>query len=164
MEREKILENIRKIVGNKKFTFSDAYIKQCKGVPIIGGEERQYWCVTKKFLYIEECWGVYGYDEKADEYGWKFERYPICYRRGYGQNIKRVELDKMFTKDLQKVLNDLKFYLWWEGCVRFTKVAHEYQECLELKQKYEKMKCDIGYDPRVDDNEEMSVKKNVGNS
>jgi len=152
MERAEILEKIRKIVGGKTFTFSYAFIKHCQGTPSVGDDGREYWGVTKKYLYIN-CWGVRSHNDKTNENSWLYKRYPIFYQYGSGQNIKKVPLEEMFTEDLQKVLGDLSFYIWWEGCVRFSKVAHEYQECLKARDKYNKLRNEIGYEPNVNEEE-----------
>ena len=138
MNREELLENIRRIIGSKKFTFSDAYIKQCKSTPTIGDDERNYYALTKKYLFIE-CWGSYRYSEEEKEYGWYFMRYPIYYRVGSGQNIHKVELEDMFTKDLQKLYDDIVFYLWWEKSVRLPKIEKEYAECKKYADIFDKI-------------------------
>ena len=138
MNREELLENIRRIIGNKKFTFSDAYIKQCKSTPTIGDDGRNYYALTKKYLFIE-CWGSYRYSEEEKEYGWYFMRYPIYYRVGSGECIKKVELEDIFTKDLQKIYDDLLFYLWWEKSVRLPKIEKEYAECKKYADIFDKI-------------------------
>ncbi len=139
MNREELLEKIRKIIGSKKFTFSDAYIKQRKSTPTIGDDERHYDAVTKKYLFID-CWGCYRYSEAEKEWGWYFMRYPIYYRVGSGQNIHKVELEDMFTKDLQKLYDDIVFYLWWETNVNLPKLKKAYEECLKYKPMFDKIK------------------------
>ena len=138
MNRKELLENIRRIIGSKKFTFSDAYIKQCGNTPTIGDNERNYHAITKKYLFID-CWGSYRYSEEEKEWGWHFMRYPICYRVGSGQNIHKVELENMFTKDLQKIYNDIVFYLWWEKSVRLPKIEKEYAECKKYADIFDKI-------------------------
>ena len=132
MNREELLAEIRKLVGNKKFTYSDAYIKQINGTPTIGDDGRRYNAITKKYLFIE-CWGVYGFSD--GEYGWKFRRYPIYYSRGSGENIKKVPLEEVFTSDLEKIYDDILFFLWWEKNFHLPKIKAELDEC----QKYVKM-------------------------
>jgi hypothetical protein len=139
MNREELLENIRKIIGSKKFTFSEAYIKQCGNTPTIGDDGRNYYAITKKYLFIE-CWGSYRYSEEEKEYGWYFMRYPIYYRANSGQNIHKVELEDMFTKDLQKLYDDIVFYLWWENNVNLPKLKKVYEECLKYKPMFAKIK------------------------
>lgn len=139
MNRKELLENIRRIIGNKKFTFSEAYIKQCGSTPTIGDDERTYHAITKKHLFID-CWGSYRYSEEEKERGWYFRRYPICYSVGSGQNIHKVELEDMFTKDLKKLYDDIVFYLWWENNVNLPKVKKAYEECLKYKPMFDKIK------------------------
>ena len=138
MNREELLENIRRIIGNKKFTFSEAYIKQCKSTPTIGDDGRNYYALTKKYLFIE-CWGCYEYSEAEKEWGWYFMRYPVCYVIGSGESIKKVELEDMFTKDLQKIYDDLLYFLWWEKNVHLQRVEKEYNECRKYVDIYDKI-------------------------
>ena len=139
MGKESLLENIRKIIGNKKFTFSDAYIEHCGGTPKIGDDGRTYNAVTKKYLFIK-CWGVYDYSEKKEEMGWFFRRYPICNRHyGHGYEVNKVELEDMFTKDLQKLYDDIVFYLWWEKNVHLKKIEEELADCKKYVDMYHKI-------------------------
>jgi len=47
-------------------------------------------------------------------------------------------LEDLFVKDLEKVLNDIKVFIWWESDVHFPQIKKEYEETLALKEKYEK--------------------------
>jgi len=140
MNKEELLENIRRIIGSKKFTFSVAYINQ-KNTPTIGDDGRRYYAITKKYLFID-CWGCYDYSEAEKEWGWYFMRYPVYYRYGggSGQNIHKVELENMFTKDLQKLYDDIVFYLWWETNVNLPKLKRAYEECLKYNPMFDKIK------------------------
>jgi hypothetical protein len=139
VKKQELLENIRRIIGSKKFTFSDAYIKQCGSTPTIGDDGRNYHAITKKYLFID-CWGRYDYSVEESEGGWYFMRYPICYKVGSGHNIHKVELEDMFTKDLQKLYDDIVFYLWWETNVNLPKLKKAYEECLKYKPMFDKIK------------------------
>ena len=139
MNREELLENIRRIIGNKKFTFSDAYIKQCGNTPTIGVYERNYNAITRKYLFID-CWGRYDYSEDNKEWGWYFMRYPICYSVGSGQIINKVELEDMFTEDLQKLYDDIVFYLWWEKDIHLKTIEKELADCKKYVNMLEKIK------------------------
>ena len=165
-KQEKLLSDIRKIVGGKKFTFSDRYLKKYR--PNIGVGERPINGITKKYVYVP-CFLQKGNNEDNTEYGAIIKRFPICYQRGCGSFVDKVELEDLFISDLEKILDELKFYLWWESEVQLPKVKKEYQELLELEKKYEKMKKDLGYDPKNDDdvaitNMKMAacVNENVG--
>jgi len=139
VKKQELLDNIRRIIGNKKFTFSEAYIKQRGSTPTIGDDGRNYHAITKKYLFID-CWGRYDYSVEKSEGGWYFMRYPICYRVGSGQIIHKVELEDMFTKDLQKLYDDIVFYLWWETNVNLPKLKKAYEECLKYKPMFDKIK------------------------
>lgn len=138
-EREEILAKIREIIGNKKFTFSDAYINQCNGTPVIGDDSRRYNAITRKYLFIE-CWGVYSFSSEEGNNGWKFKRYPVCYRNDEGKAINKVPLDEVFTSDLKKIYGDILFFLWWESCVNMPKIKKALEDSQKFVNMYEKLK------------------------
>ena len=138
VKKQELLDNIRRIIGNKKFTFSEAYIKQCGNTPTIGDDGRNYHAITKKYLFID-CWGRYDYSVEKSEGGWYFMRYPICYRVGSGQIIHKVELEDMFTKDLQKLYDDIVFYLWWEKDIHLKTIEKELADCKKYVNMFEKI-------------------------
>ncbi len=147
-KNDKLLSDIRNIVRGKRFNFSDRYLKKYQ--PKIGVGDRPIYGITKKYVYVS-CFLQHSNNEDNTEYGAIIKRFPICYQRGCGTFVDKVELEDLFISDLEKILNELKFYLWWEACVRLPKFKKEYQELLELEKKYEKMKNDLGYDPKNDD-------------
>ena len=135
MNREELLAAIRKIVG-RKFEFSDAYIKKCGSALTLGDEERTYSVLTRKFLFIP-CRVTFGKNAEG-EVGAYFHRYSL-YKHFEGCNITRIEYEKLFTKDLQKIYNDLLFYLWWEKTVRLPKIEKEYAECKKYADIFDKL-------------------------
>jgi len=137
MNREELLAAIRKIVGNKRFYFSEAYVKKCGGTPTIGTYMRRYTSVTKKYIYIH-CRVVYTNDLENKEYGALFLKYSLLRQMQY-QNVDKVALEDIFTKDLQKIYNDLIFYLWWEKNVHLQRVENEYNECRKYVDIYDKI-------------------------
>ena len=147
-KQNKILADIRKIVGGKKFTFSDAYIRKVH--PKIGVGNREYATITKKYIYVS-CFLRYGWNEDRSEYGALIERFPICYQKGCGKFTDKVELEDLFVSDLEKILDELKYYLWWESCVNLPKVRAEYERLVECEKQYLKMKKDLDYTPQNDD-------------
>jgi hypothetical protein len=155
-KQDKLLADIRKIVGGKKFTFSEAYIK--KAHPKIGVGEMSYGTITKKYIYVS-CFLQHNNNEDCTEYGAIIKKYPICYNRATGSFVEKVELEDLFISDLEKILNEIKFYLWWESCVNLPKVRAEYERLMECEKKYLKMKKDLGYTPQNDDDFQMSIKK-----
>ena len=132
-KQDKLLAEIRKIVGNKKFTFSDAYIR--KSNPTIGVGERPYSTVTRKYVYVS-CFLQRNNNEDCTEWGAIIKKFPICYNKASGSFVDKVELEDLFIADLEKILNDLKFYLWWEMCDNLPKVRAEYERLLEIEKKY----------------------------
>ena len=130
MNREELLAKIRKIVGGKKFVFRDV-------LPTIGDEDRPYTGVTKTYLHIS-CRVVYGWNEEETEVGAKFRRYSV-YKDFKGENVSRVKLDDLFTKDLQKVYDDMVFHLWKEKHIHLKEVEKEYKECLEYCMMYDRI-------------------------
>lgn len=154
--QNKLLADIRKIVGGRKFIFSDAYCNKVH--PKIGVGERPYSVITKKYLYVS-CFVQYTNNEDETEYGPVIKKFPICYNRLTGKFVEKIELEDLFISDLKKILDEIKFYLWWEANVQYPKAKAEYERLHELHFKYQKMKIDLKYDPQVDDDELMSMKK-----
>lgn len=136
-KQDKLLAEIRKIVGGKKFAFSEAYLK--KVYPRIGVGEMSYSIVTKKYVYVS-CFLQYNNNEDCTEWGALIKKFPICYRQGSGKFVSKVELEDLFIADLEKILNDIKFYLWWETCENLPKVRAEYERLLEIEKKYNQIK------------------------
>lgn len=132
-KQDELLAEIRKIVGNKKFTFSEAYIR--KSLPTIGVGERPYSTVTRKYVYVS-CFLQHNNNEDCTEWGAIIKKFPICYNKTNGSFVDKVELEDLFIADLEKILNDLKFYLWWETCDNLPKVRAEYERLLEIEKKY----------------------------
>ena len=56
----------------------------------------------------------------------------------YSQYAK-IEYEQLFTKDLQKIYDDLLFFLWWEKNVRLQRVEKEYNECRKYVDIYDKI-------------------------
>ena len=137
MNKEELIKTIATIIGSKKFEFSDAYVKK-SGMPTIGRSERPYWCVTKKYVYVE-CYAVYWYNEALEEYGYDIRKYPICYRKGEGIFAHKIELKDLFTTDLEKILKDIQFFLWWESNVHKMEIQKELDKCESYSKAYSKM-------------------------
>lgn len=135
MNREELLASIRKIVG-RKFQFSEAYAKECGGYPTLGENERTYNILTRKYVYIP-CRVTFGKNTKG-EVGAYFHRYSL-YKYFDGVVITKIEYEKLFTKDLQKIYNDLLFFLWWEKNVHLQRVEKEYNECRKYVDIYDKI-------------------------
>jgi hypothetical protein len=155
-KQDKLLADIRKIVGGKKFTFSNAYIKKVH--PRIGEGERDYGTITKKYIYVS-CFLQHNNNEDCTEWGAIIKKFPICYNRASGSFVEKVKLEDLFILDLEKILDEIKFYLWWESCVNLPKARAEYERLTECEAKYNKMKKDLGYTPQNDDEFQMSIKK-----
>ena len=135
MNREQLLVVIRKIVG-RKFEFSEAYAKKCGGYPTLGANERTYSILTKKYVYIP-CRVTFGKNVEG-EVGAYFNRYSL-YKYFDGVVITKIEYEQLFTKDLQKIYDDLLFYLWWEKSVRLPKIEKEYTECKKYADIFDKI-------------------------
>ena len=140
---DQLLADIRKIVGSKRFNFSDAYLKKYQ--PKIGVGDRPIKGITKKYLYVN-CFLQHSNNEDNTEYGAIIKKFPIHYQRGSGSFVDKVELEDLFIADLDKILRELKFYLWWEANVRLPKIEAEHNEVLECAKKYNKMLSDVGLD------------------
>jgi len=135
MNREELLAAIRKIVG-RKFQISAAYAKKCGGYPTLGEEERTYSILTRKYVYIS-CRVTFGRNAEG-EVGAYFHRYSL-YKYFDGIVITRIEYERLFTKDLLKIYNDLLFCLWWEKSVRLPIIEDEYTECKKYADIFDKI-------------------------
>ena len=137
MNKEELLNTIRAIIGSKKFEFSEAFIKK-SGIPTIGKSDRPYYSVTKKYVYVE-CYAVYTFDETGEEYGYDIRKYPIFYLKGEGIFAHKLELADLFTTDLEKILKDIQFFLWWENNVHKMEIQKELDKCESYSKAYSKM-------------------------
>jgi hypothetical protein len=139
-KQQRLLAELRSIVGNKKFEFSDAYIKARKGeYHRLGsvGNDMIYYGVTRQSVMCP-CRVVYSNDPLNKEYGAYIKKYSL-YKYFDGQNVKKIALEDLFVKDLEKVVEDIKFFLYWEANVHFPQIKKEYDECIVLKEKYGKI-------------------------
>lgn len=152
MEREEILKQLHDIIGGKKFTFSEAFIKK-EGHVLKIGQDRPYSAVTKKYLYVS-CFAVYKWDEEQQEYGTSIQKFPIYYNRLTGNFVDKVALNDMFTKDLQKVLDMVEFALWWERNIRLPEIQKQLDEVSKYAAIYDKK-----IHPHYAEKEELNSKK-----
>lgn len=137
-KQQSLLAELRKIVGNKSLEFSNAYINARKGVYHTIGDSRNYFGVTRKSVLCP-CRVVYSTDPLNKEYGAYIKKYSL-YKYFDGQNVKKIALEDLFVKDLEQVVTDIKFFLWWEAQSHFPSVEKLYKETLAYKEKYEKLK------------------------
>jgi hypothetical protein len=127
-KQEKLLAELRKIVG-RGFEYSNAYLKQCDfECNRIGEQETRYSKITKKYVYIG-CRVIYTTNDEGTEYGARIRKYSVYTTQG---NTNKIALEDLYVKDLEKILYDIKFALWWEKSVRMKKLAAEMADC----QKY----------------------------
>ena len=138
MERIEILNKIKDLVGGKTFRFSDSYISQRKGHPTLG-QFRPYTAVTRKYVYVS-AFVKYVWNEELEEYGMEIKKFPICYRKSDGALVDKVALNDLYTSDLEKILEDIKFNLWWEIKVRLPKLQAEMKEIEALEKMWNKLK------------------------
>ncbi len=151
VKRNDLLAAIRHIVGSKKFSFSDAFLKRYK--PSIGVGRMVINAVTKKYVYVS-CFVQYGYNEDNTEYAAYIKKLPICYRRGSGSFVNKVELEDLFVSDLEKLLGELKYYIWWEAEINFPTICAEYDRAKPFVKRYADMVKALGYDPNTNKNKE----------
>lgn len=135
-KQQSLLADLRKIVGNKKLEFSNAYIKARKGTYHTIGDNRNYFGVTRKSVMCP-CRVVYSNDPLNKEYGAYIKRYSL-YKYFDGQNVKKIALEDLFVKDLEQIVNDIKYFLWWEHDVHYPQIKKEFEETFDLKKKFEK--------------------------
>lgn len=130
-KQEKLLAQLRKIVG-RGFEFSEAYLKQCNWeCNRIGKGERRFGKVTKKYVYVP-CRAIYTTNEENTEYGAEILKYSVCTTHG---NTDKIALEDLYVKDLEKIIEDIKFALWWEKGHRMKQLEKEMADC----QKYVKI-------------------------
>ena len=126
-KQQKLLSELRKIIG-RGFKFSEAYMKQCDfNCNRIGEQDIRYGNVTKKYVYIG-CRAIYTTNDEETEYGARIRKYSVCTTQG---NTNKIALEDLFVKDLEKIVDDIKFALWWEN-QHMKKIKAEMEEC----QKY----------------------------
>lgn len=132
-KQQNLLAELRKIVG-RGFECSEAYMKQCKWeANRIGEQDIRYGKVTKKYVYIG-CRAIYTTNEENTEYGAVIRKYSVCTTHG---NTNKVALEDLFVKDLEKIVADIKFALWWEN-QRMKKIKAEMEECQKYVDMYNK--------------------------
>ena len=144
-KQQSLLAELRSIVGNKKLEFSNAYIKARKGeYHRLGGvgNDMTYHGVTRQSVMCP-CRVVYTNNEDFTEYGANIRRYSL-YKYFDGQNVQKIALEDLFVADLEQVVNDIKFFLFWEANVHFPQIKKEYDECVALKEKYSKFEKKYG--------------------
>lgn len=144
-KQQSLLAELRSIVGNKKLEFSNAYIKARKGeYHRLGsvGNDMIYYGVTRQSVMCP-CRVVYSNDPLNKEYGAYIKKYSL-YKYFDGQNVKKIALEDLFVKDLEQVVNDIKFFLYWETNVHFPQIKKEYDECIAFKEKYSKLEKKYG--------------------
>ena len=127
-KQQNLLAKLRKIVG-RGFDFSKAYMKQCDNdCNRIGEQEIRYGRITKKYVYIG-CRAIYTTNDEITEYGARILKYSVCTRQG---ETNKIALENLFVCDLEKILHDIEFALWWEKGHRMKYLEAEMAEC----QKY----------------------------
>ena len=132
-KQQKLLAELRKIVG-RGFECSEAYLKQCNWeCNRIGKGGRQFGKITKKYVYVS-CRAIYTTNEENTEYGAEILKYSVCTTQG---NTNKIELEDLFVCDLEKILKDVKFALWWET-ERMKKIEAEKVECQKYVDLYNK--------------------------
>jgi len=135
-KQQKLLAELRKIVG-RGFECSEAYLKQCKyEANRIGEQEVRYGKITKQYVYIG-CRAIYTTNDEGTEYGARIRKYPICKVPSF-QIVNKIALEDLFVNDLEKIVNDIKFALWWEKDVRLKKLEAEMAECQKYVSLFDK--------------------------
>ena len=139
-EQTKLLAELRSIIGNKKLEFSEAYIKSRKGEyhKLGNGYNMNYYGVTRQSVMCP-CRVIYHASEDGREYGASILKYSL-YKYFDGKIVKKVPLEDLFVKDLEQIVNDIKFFLWWESEVHYPQIKKEYEETCSLVEKYNKLK------------------------
>ena len=92
-----------------------------------------YFC---KYVYIG-CRAIFTTNEENTAYGAVIRKYPICKVPSF-QIVNRIALEDLFVKDLEKIVNDIKFALWWEKDVRMKQLQAEMEECKKYTDLFDK--------------------------
>jgi len=133
-KQQKLLAELRKLVG-RGFECSKAYLKQCKyEANRIGEQEIRYGKITKQYVYIG-CRAIYTTNDEGTEYGARIRKYSVCTCQG---ETNKIALEDLFVCDLEKIVNDIKFALWWEKVVRMKKLEAEMTECQKYVSLFDK--------------------------
>ena len=140
-KQQRLLAELRSIVGNKKLEFSNAYIKTRKGEYHRLGD-MIYFGVTRQSVMCP-CRVVYSNDPLNKEYGAYIKKYSL-FKYFDGQNVKKIALEDLFVHDLEQIVKDIKFFLYWEANVHFPQIKKEYDECIAFKEKYSKLEKKYG--------------------
>jgi hypothetical protein len=135
--REEMLTIIRKVIGNKRFIFSDAYVKKA-GYPKVGNSCEVCAITRQNIFFTAKVLINYYYDEETDNYPANIDKLPI-FRRFDGFTRSNLKLDDLSLADLTSLFNDLKYYLWWENDVRLPEIKKEFKECEEKAKMFEKV-------------------------
>jgi len=139
-KQTQLLAELRNIVGNKKLEFSKAYIvDRRKGEyhRLGNGYNMPYYGVTRQSVMCP-CRVVYKSSEDGMEFGAYIMKYSL-YRDFEGQIVKKIPLEDLFVKDLEQIVDEIKFFLWWENEVHYPQIKKEYEETLTFVEKYKKL-------------------------
>lgn len=133
-KQQNLLAELRKLVG-RGFDFSKAYLEKCDyDCNRIGEQEIRYGRITKKYVYIG-CRAIYTTNEENTEYGAVIRKYSVCTTHG---NTNKVALEDLFVKDLEKIVADIKFALWWEKNNRMKRLQAEMADCEKYVKLFDK--------------------------
>ena len=135
--REEMLTIIRKVIGNKRFIFSDAYVKKA-GYPKVGNGCEVCAITRQNIFFTAKVLINYYYDEEIDNYPAKIDKQPIC-NCFDGFIRSNLKLDDLSLEDLTSLYNGLTYYLWWENNVRLPEIKKEFKECEEKAKMFEKL-------------------------
>lgn len=135
--REEMLAIIRKVIGNKRFIFSDTYAKKA-GYPKVGND-REICAITQQNVFFTSKVLIrYYYDEEIEYYSAKIDKLPLC-RRFDGFIRSNLKLDDLSTNDLTSLYNGFTYYLYWENGVRMPELKKQYTECEAKANMYKKL-------------------------
>lgn len=134
--KEKLLNELRSIVKNKKLMFPTEYIN--KSMPKIGVGGRGIFGVSRKYVFVN-CWAEPCVNEQG-EHGLAIKKYPLIsarYREGVGKVVDKVSLDDLFTEDIEHLLQEVKYFIWLQTQVELPKLESRLKELREYKKMYD---------------------------
>ena len=135
--REEMLATIRKVIGNKRFEFSEAYINKHGFLNI--GDGCGVCAITRKNVFFRyDVLVKYYYDEETDTYPAHIKKAPI-FDRIDGFIKGSLKMDDLSTNDLTSLYDGFTFYLWWENNIRMPEVKKHFTECEAKVKMYNKL-------------------------
>ena len=133
--KNEILSEIRKILGTKRLNIDEDWFE-------IGKDHVRCIGVTRKYLYVStEILAKYSYDTELDE-----KVVEIMNAQNYSHSMSdvyftdKVELDKLSTDDLRRLLGNIKLYLFRQVKVKLDNLRKICENLKVYEEMYNRIK------------------------